>query len=511
MLLGSQVPLHNTTPEGDTFNDDHGEDAVWYAEKYGLIADPWQDTTVRSWLRQTPDGKWACAVAGVTVARQNGKNGGLEVVELYLMAQLGMKILHTAHEVKTAQKAFARLKHFFGESKDDPNAKFPELNAMVEKVRNVNGQEAIILRNGGSIEFVARSKGSGRGFTVDVLVLDEAQDINEEQLQAQLPTISAGPAQNPLTIYMGTPPSVEELAKGNGRPFLRVRTNALKGLQKVAWVEFGSPGFVEDMTPEELLEYVEDPRNHAASNPAYNVRIMPSTVEGELSQFSPESFARERLNKWPKSLEHVSVISQERWNALAVEAPPRAASDRWQTGAFGVDMNRERNKVAISVTSYIPEDEETLALELIAAADYDDGGTAKLVQYLWDRAKRIHPVIIDGRSPAVSLVPYLKKKKMKVRVLTGGEFVEASMGFYDSVMRDKTVMHFAEPRMDSSLEGLGKLPIDKTGAQWKFVPMDMTKPFHPFMSGLCAHYGSVKFVRRRIGEGAEQEAANGFG
>jgi len=511
VLLGSQVPLHNTTPEDDAFNDDHGEDAVWYAERFGLTADAWQDSTVRSWLRQTADAKWVCSVGAVTVARQNGKNGALEIVELYLMAELGMRILHTAHEVKTAQKAFARLKHFFGEKEDDPNANFPDLNKMVRKVRNVNGQEAILLKNGGSIEFVARSKGSGRGFTVDVLVLDEAQDINEEQLQALLPTISAGPVQNPLTIYMGTPPSVEELAKGNGRPFLRVRTNALKGLQKVAWLEFGSTGFIEDMTPEELVAYVEDPANHAAANPAYGVRIMPSTIEGELSQFSPESFARERLNKWPKSLEHVSAISQERWEALGTEPPPRAVTDKWQTGAFGVDMNRERNKVAISVTSYIPDNEETLALELIAAADYDDGGTAKLVKYLWDRAKRIHPVIIDGRSPAVSLVPHLRKKKMKVRVLSGGEFVEASMGFYDAVMRDKTVMHFAEPRMDSSLEGLGKLPVDKTGAQWKFVPMDMTKPYHPFMSGLCAHYGSVKFVRRRIGEEVDQGAESGFG
>lgn len=511
MLYGSQIPLHNTAPVGDEYLDDHGEDAVWYAEKYGLIADPWQDTTVRSWLRQTADEKWACAVAGVTVARQNGKNGGLEVVELYLMAQLGMKILHTAHEVKTAQKAFARLKHFFGESKDDPNAKFPELNAMVEKVRNVNGQEAIILRNGGSIEFVARSKGSGRGFTVDVLVLDEAQDINEEQLQAQLPTISAGPAQNPLTIYMGTPPSLEELAKGNGRPFLRVRTNALKGLQRIAWVEFGTPEYIEDMTPEELAEYVQDPANHAKANPAYNLRIMPSTIEGELGQFSPESFARERLNKWPKSLEHVSVIPTERWSALGVEPPPLAVANLWQTASFGVDMNRERNRVSISVSSFVPEDEEKIILELIGSAKYDDGGTPKLVQYLWDRAKRIHPVVIDGRSPAVSLVPHLRKKKMKVRVLGGAEFVEASMGFYDAVMRDKTIEHHSEPRLDQSLEGLGKLAVDKTGAQWKFTPMDLTKPYHPFMSTLCAHYGAVKFVRRRIGESDETQDSHGFG
>jgi len=511
MLLGSQIPRFNTTPDDVEFSDEHGEDAIWYAQKYGLTADPWQETVVCSWLRVTADQMWACAVAGVTVARQNGKNGALEIVELYLMAQLSRKILHTAQEVKTARKAFLRLKHFFGNEANDKAAKFPELNAMVAEVRNTNGQEAIFLKNGGSIEFIARSKNSGRGFTVDVLVLDEAQDLHEDQLQALLPTISAGPAQNPMTIYMGTPPSTEELSKGNGLPFMRVRTNALKQKEKVAWVEFGARGFVEDMTPEELAQFVQDVENHANGNPAYNRRILPSTIAGELSQFSPESFARERLNIWPKSLDHISVIPDERWNDRASELPVKAIADTWQTGAFGIDMNLERNKVSISVGSYVPDDEQKIVIELIAAADYDEGGTPKLVSYLWERAKRIHPIIIDGRSPAVSLVPHLKKKKMKVYVLGGSEFVEASMGFYDAVMRDKTIEHHGEPRLDQSVEGLGKANVDKTGAQWKFVPMDLTKPFHPIMSAVCSHYGTVKFVRRRIGGGAAQEAGSGFG
>ena len=72
--------------------------------------------------------------------------------------------LHTAHEVKTTRKAFKRLKHFFGEIVNDPNAKFPELNALVTEIRSTNGQEAIYLSTGGSVEFIARSKGSGRGF-----------------------------------------------------------------------------------------------------------------------------------------------------------------------------------------------------------------------------------------------------------------------------------------------------------------------------------------------------------
>ena len=86
----------------------------------------------------------------------------------------------------------------------DPAAKFPELNALVKEVRRTNGQEAIVLKNGGSVEFVARTKGSGRGYSVDVLVIDEAQELTEDQLAAMLPTISA--SSNPQILYTGTPP-----------------------------------------------------------------------------------------------------------------------------------------------------------------------------------------------------------------------------------------------------------------------------------------------------------------
>jgi hypothetical protein len=129
----------------------------------------------------------------VRVPRQNGKNGVLEMRELFGMVGRGEKILHTAHQVKTAQKHFRRLKHFFGKKADDPTAKFPELNALVTEIRNVNGQEAIFLSNGGSVEIVARSQGSGRGFTVDVIVCDEAQDMSDDDQEALLSTSSASP------------------------------------------------------------------------------------------------------------------------------------------------------------------------------------------------------------------------------------------------------------------------------------------------------------------------------
>lgn len=492
LLLGSQIPRHNTAPSPAGFNHDHGEDAIWLAAKHGLNADEWQEVTVQSWMRQSKKGLWCAKVWGITVPRQNGKNGALEIVELYGMVELGLKFLHTAHEVKTARKAFIRLKHFFGEKADDPNARYPELNAMVEVIRSTNGQEAIVLKNGASCEFIARSKGSGRGFTVDVLVLDEAQDLQDHELEALLPTISAAPKGDPVTIYMGTPPAAEDLENGKGAPFVRVRAGAVAGTSKsAAWVEFSAEGYVEDMTPLELHRFVRSVKNHVAANPAYGIRVLPATIDGELEQFSDESFARERLNVWPKSGGRPPAIPSDRWSDLGIDV--LAEPPDWQIAAFGVDMNPERTRVTISAASFTPNG---ICVELVAAADFSEEGTTALVNYLWAKAKRIVPIVIDGFSPAKSLRPLLDKKLMKVRVLTSGEMVDACGGFYDDVMTNKSIVHFKEPRLDASLAGAIKEKIGKQG-QWKWNRMDLSVDLAPTIAATCAHFGAVKFARRK--------------
>ena len=172
VLLGRQEPRVRLEPKRSARFDDGG-DACFLASRYGLTPDPWQAMVVVSWLGRSSSNRLAAGRCGLAVPRQNGKNGILEVVELFKIVVQGRKVLHTAHEVKTARKAFVRLRSFF-----ENGRRWPELAVLVREIRQTNGQEAIVLSNGGSVEFVARSRGSGRGFTVDDLVLDEAQELS---------------------------------------------------------------------------------------------------------------------------------------------------------------------------------------------------------------------------------------------------------------------------------------------------------------------------------------------
>ena len=235
-VVGSQVPRHRVAA---AYSVSAGGDAGELGRAYGLTPDPWQQQVLDDWLAVGCNGRLASGVCGVFVPRQNGKNAILEIVELFKATIQGRRILHTAHELKSARKAFMRLRSFF-----ENERQFPDLYRMVKSIRATNGQEAIVLHHPdcatferkcgcpgwGSVEFVARSRGSARGFTVDDLVCDEAQELSDEQLEALLPTVSAAPSGDPQQIFLGTPPG----PLADGSVVLRLRGQALsvvKGLR----------------------------------------------------------------------------------------------------------------------------------------------------------------------------------------------------------------------------------------------------------------------------------------
>lgn len=492
-VMGSQVPRFNIAPSPVGFTAFDADDAVEYAAFYGLQADEWQETTCASWMRRRK-GRWCASTWGITVSRQNGKNGSLEIVELYGTAELGLKFLHTAHEVKTARKAFSRLKYFFGEKANDPTARFPELNALVREVRNTNGQEAIILHNGGSVEFIARSKGSGRGFTVDVLVLDEAQDLQDSELEALLPTISAAPSGDPVTIFMGTPPA--DLSD-KGEPFVRARDGAIDGSDKrIAWVEFSASGNIETMKPEELTRFLNDRQNWAQANPALGGRINIETIMTERSRFSDASFARERLNMWPEFGAKSSPIPAGPWGRLAITEVP----EDWPLAALGLDMNPERTKVTIGVAARSPGG---VHLEVAEDAPFTEDGTDALVKWIFERAKRRIPIVIDAYSPIRSIESALKQKGCKVFILNAHELSQACGGLYDAVMKDKSVTHFGQDVLDASLAGTVKQKFGDGGA-WKWNRKGFDIDLTPIMSVTAAHFGAVKFAKKPRADGAEK-------
>ncbi|QDG87125.1 hypothetical protein [Pseudarthrobacter sp. NIBRBAC000502770] len=146
-MIGSQDARFYITPTPRGYSCDHAEAAIDLAESYGLTLDEWQAKVVRAWFEDDDHGQMVRWHVGHLSSSSERQNGALEAVELYLMSSLA-EVLHTSHLLPSARKAFKRLMSFFGNKVDDPNARFPELNAMVVEIRKTNGQEAIVLNNG---------------------------------------------------------------------------------------------------------------------------------------------------------------------------------------------------------------------------------------------------------------------------------------------------------------------------------------------------------------------------
>lgn len=288
-----QEPRFRTElPEADF---SYGPEATDLAATVGLNADEWQESVVTRWLSVDSHDNWLNPVCAISVPRQNGKGALIEIVALYCAVALDLRVLVTAHELRTARNTFIRL---LGLSEHE------DIRDSIKAVRKTNGQEAILFTGGGEIHFSARTAKAGRGLSLDVLILDEANDgLNDGDLSALLPTIST--SASPLTILLGTPPS----PTSDAAVFTRIRHDAVDGKNSVTYDEWS---IQDDLPPSKAMN---DVAAHAlATNPAMGYRIDMSTVEGEADSLSAPSFCRERLGQWlPRGKVASRAITDEVW------------------------------------------------------------------------------------------------------------------------------------------------------------------------------------------------------
>jgi phage terminase large subunit-like protein len=237
-------------------------------------------------------GRWAASQVGLLVPRQNGKGAVLEALELFHMFVLQTPlIVHSAHKFDTSQEHFLRLRVLIEAN--------PDLERHVKSMPTSQGHEAIILRNGNRLKFKARTVGgAGRGFSADLLVLDEAMLLPEQALDAMMPTLRA--RKNPqvwFTSSAGTPES---------DALWRIVKRGRAGADRLAYFEWGCESGVDPL----------DRQNWADANPGLGYRLDLDGLEDDLGLLSEDGFAREHLGIWDDAAA-AGAIDPDRLGALA--------------------------------------------------------------------------------------------------------------------------------------------------------------------------------------------------
>lgn len=407
-MMGSQEPSARIAPE---YRSTDGPDAVRVLRAGGTILDPWQSDILDDWMGRTVSGKWAAPTAGGSVPRQNGKSLLVQGRAEAGMLLLNETVIYTAHLQKTATETFEEMRAYF-ESR--------ALRRHVAEIKTALGREQIILKSGARIKFLARTRNGGRGQHGDLLIFDEAQELDETAQGSFIPAISA--SLNPQTIYVGTPPGPDAV----GTVFRALRKRALGGeTRKAAWFEFSVPE----------IGNVKNPARWAATNPAMGRRIQYSTIEGEAEQLDPDTFARERLGWWsPVATETLDyAIDRKAWEACASDAEKPDGKT-----AYGVKFAADGSAVCLC-GAVIPKDGPA-RVSLIEQRP-TGRGLAWLVDWLNERYDRASCVVIDGRNGVDVLVERIRPTwKAKSAVLRpSARDVIASVGLITTAINEHSL------------------------------------------------------------------------
>lgn len=348
------------------------------------------------------------------------------------------QVIYTAHLQKTATETFEEMANFFESS---------ALTKYVKDIKTALGREQIILKSGARVKFLARTRNGGRGQHGDLLIFDEAQELDVDAQASFIPAISA--SLNPQVIYCGTPPDPGV----TGTVFRTIRDSAIKGETKsTAWFEF-SVNEIGD---------VHDPKRWAMTNPALGTRILLSTIEGECEQMPPDTFARERLGWWTpiteKKIEY--AIPSKVWNECRSEEPKPEGKT-----AYGVKFSPDGSEICLA-GAVIPKVGK--ARISVIERQSTGRGTQWLADWLNARYEQAACVVIDGRNGADVLIDKIAPTwRMKGSVIrpSARDYL-AAVGCLTDSLNEKTVTWFygQDDLRDSAVTSV-KRPI---GGGWGF-------------------------------------------
>jgi hypothetical protein len=410
-----------------------------------LHLDPWEAYVLRNALGEGADGKWAAFLVGLVVPRQNGKGAILEARELAGLFLLGERlIIHSAHEFATSAEHFRRLLYLIEDN--------PEFSRRVKKVSRSHGEEGIELNGGQRIRFKTRTKGAGRGFSADLLVLDEAMHLAEASVGAMLPTLSARP--NPQVWMTGS--AVDKEIHDHGIALSRVRERGISGEDdSLVYFEWSADA---DLTDAPLVADSADA--WAAANPGLGIRITLDHIAREQRSMDPRTFAVERLGigDWPNTDGTVEqVIDPYVWAQLE-----DGSSTIQGTPVFAVDVSPDRGTSTICAAGWTPEG--NLHIETVDRNRGTGWLADRLEQVLSRHSGQANPrVVLDPASPAGSLITVFEERGVRVTTVTAREYAQACGAFFDAV-ENRELRHLNTPELLAAVRGAVKRPLGEAWA-----------------------------------------------
>lgn len=435
--IGRQEPTQSVILP---YKDTKGQDAVDLYEATGRVAQEWQSLLLYDILAVNDDGLWTHTKFGYSVPRRNGKNEIVAIREFYGIVN-GERILHTAHRTTTSSSASKRLAKFLSD------AGYTEV-IRVKKGKRYDkaftyskqfGLERITIigGNGGSCDFRTRSSKGGLGEGFDLLIIDEAQEYQDDQESALKYVVTD--SKNPQTLFCGTPPT----PVSSGTVFTKMRKAALAGqTENTGWAEWS-------------VEEQSDPRDRELwyeTNPSLGTIFTERSVLDEIGT-DPIDFNIQRLGLWIR-YNQKSEISKAEWLEMKVREKPKLKGKLY----VGIKFGRDGTNVAMSIA--VKTADGKTFIECIDCRPVRDG-MEWMIAYL--KAMDYAKIVIDGASGQKIMENLMKDHRLKKPILpTAAEIVQAN-AMFEQMLYNGTLCHAGQPSMTQSVSNCEKRAIGTNG------------------------------------------------
>lgn len=407
------------------------------ANRMGINWDPWQRGLLWILFSRGEDGRYACGDGGLTVSspRQIGKTYTLgTAMFVRCMLHPGLKVIWTAHHTRTTNETFDDMQAL---------ANSPAVARHIDHVRKANGQQEIVFANMSVIMFGAREKGFGRGLHgADVEVFDEAQILSENATANMIPATNTSP--DPLVVFLGNPPKP-------GDP-----CDVFAGKRRLALDHHLTGGAYIELSADRNADS-DDREAWMQANPSYPLRTKEQAILRMRQLLQEDSFRREALGIWDET-GSAGVISRATWDATSVTARPDGG-----TVSFGVDMPPDRSEISIGACARYPDG--SAHVELAECRSTHEHGTMWAVDWLAERWPHTAAVVIDTQSPALSLLPDLRARHVKVTV-TGARDLGQATGRMLDMLTAHTITHLpdtAQPALADAALAVTLRPLGNGG------------------------------------------------
>lgn len=429
-----EARIHSPLLDGRSLVDDLISWAIEFVDESFFVSPgvpllPWQEWLLRDALCVDENDELVRKTVLGIVARQNGKTHMVRLLSAYLMAtRPAFQIVGMAQKLLLAKTTWEGVCEIFEFS--------PKLKGMIQTKRQTNGEQALILTNRSRYSVLAATR-RARGFTANMVYIDELREVNLEAWESVQPFLKTTSGQLWATSNAGD-----------------LSSEALNELRSsiIAYPD-ERRAIYEWSAPERAA--LTDRDGWAMANPSLGWLFEESAIEDSLATMSQSGFRTETLCQFVMALQP----------AIPMESVEECLTDSFEipTGAqtwFAVDATPDSKRADLVLTCLL--DDGTLGMRLLRSWSHvgavDDQSVAdEIAQLALDYRPRL---IAYNAYAAPGIGDRLTRLGHQTKNITGAEFAQACDQLLSAVVHGRVRIESAKDVLEHFAHAVAKPTAD---------------------------------------------------